>query len=179
MSTFNENWPRCGEDGGNVVLGLWLAVSPWALSHAHATTPALNAHIVGVIIAVAATAALLAFKKWEEWVNAAFAVWLALLRGTTCLLESWFSASLSGPRWATRTLRRSRLRDARESMASSRTMHPTFQLTGMSSHMLPAMRGGLPGWLRVGRERELRKKVSWQDRNRTSKGVLDRHELKN
>jgi hypothetical protein len=64
------------KDGGNLVLGLWLAVAAWALSYAHATTPALNAHSVGVIIAVAATAALLAFKQWEEWVNAAFAVWL-------------------------------------------------------------------------------------------------------
>jgi hypothetical protein len=71
MSMFNDNWAAQWKDGGNLVLGLWLAVSPWALSYAHEATPAWNAHIVGIVIAVAAFAALVAFEKWEEWVNAA------------------------------------------------------------------------------------------------------------
>jgi hypothetical protein len=61
---------------GNLVLGVWLAVSPWALSYASQSTPAWNAHAVGVVIAVAALASLVAFQVWEEWVNAALAVWL-------------------------------------------------------------------------------------------------------
>jgi hypothetical protein len=63
-------------DAANLVLGLWLAISPWALSHMTEARPSWNALIVGVIIAVAAAAALVAFHKWEEWVNVVLAVWL-------------------------------------------------------------------------------------------------------
>jgi hypothetical protein len=63
-------------DAANLILGLWLAISPWALSYTMEAIPTWNALIVGVIIAVAAAAALFAFHKWEEWVNVALAVWL-------------------------------------------------------------------------------------------------------
>jgi SPW repeat len=76
MATLNQKLSSQWKDTANLVLGLWLAVSPWALSYAGATTPAWNAHIAGVIIAVSAIAALAAFQKWEEWVNAAPSVWL-------------------------------------------------------------------------------------------------------
>jgi SPW repeat len=66
------------QDTANLVLGIWLAVSPWILLYAGQTAPAWNAHIVGVVIAVMAGAALLAFQRWEEWVNAALAAWLIL-----------------------------------------------------------------------------------------------------
>jgi hypothetical protein len=64
------------QDAANLVLGLWLLVSPWVLGYMAESWPAWNAHVVGVIIAVAAVAALIAFQKWEEWVNAALAAWL-------------------------------------------------------------------------------------------------------
>ena len=54
MSIVNDNLGAQWKDGGNLVLGLWLAVSPWALSYAFEATPAWNAHIVGVVIAVTA-----------------------------------------------------------------------------------------------------------------------------
>jgi hypothetical protein len=76
MDTFNQKLSSQWKDTSNLVLGLWLAVSPWALSYAEATTPAWNAHIVGVIIALASVAALAAFQKWEQWVNAALGAWL-------------------------------------------------------------------------------------------------------
>ena len=76
MSTFNDNLATQWKNATSLVLGLWLAVSPWALSYAHETLPAWNAHIVGIIIAVAALAALLAFQKWEEWVIGLLGVWL-------------------------------------------------------------------------------------------------------
>jgi|SRR5882724_8171243 len=63
-------------DAANLILGLWLAISPLALSYMTESTPALNANIVGVIIAVAAAAALISFHKWEEWVNVALGAWL-------------------------------------------------------------------------------------------------------
>lgn len=64
------------KDAVNLVLGLWLIVSPWALGFVADRTPAWNAWVVGVIIAVAALAALVAFHKWEEWVEAALGLWL-------------------------------------------------------------------------------------------------------
>ena len=76
MATFNEKLTMQWKDVGNLVLGLWLGISPWALSYAGEVKPAWNAHIVGVIIALASLVALIAFQKWEEWVNAALAAWL-------------------------------------------------------------------------------------------------------
>jgi len=76
MTTFNEKLTAQWKDAGNLLLGIWLAISPWVLSYASEVTAAWNAHVIGVIIAVAALAALVAFQKWEEWVNAALAAWL-------------------------------------------------------------------------------------------------------
>lgn len=78
MLTLNDRLTAHWRDVANLVLGLWLVSSPWVLSYATETVPTWNAVIVGVIIAVAATAALVAFHTWEEWVNVALAVWLIL-----------------------------------------------------------------------------------------------------
>lgn len=76
MTTFNDRLATHWRDAANLILGLWLAISPWALSYMTEPRPAWNALIVGVIIAVAAAAALIAFHRWEEWVNVALAAWL-------------------------------------------------------------------------------------------------------
>ena len=76
MNTMTDRLTMHWKDVCNLILGVWLIVSPWALSYAMADTPAWNAHIVGVVVAVAAIATLVAFHKWEEWVNAALGVWL-------------------------------------------------------------------------------------------------------
>jgi hypothetical protein len=64
------------KDLGNLLLGLWLVVSPWALSFAGDTNAATNAWITGGLIAVLAATALIAFQKWAEWINALLAAWL-------------------------------------------------------------------------------------------------------
>ena len=76
MQTLTEKLPTQWQDATNIVLGVWLALSPWFLGYAGQATPAWNAHVIGVIIAVAALAALFAFQQWEEWVNAALGTWL-------------------------------------------------------------------------------------------------------
>lgn len=63
-------------DAVNLVLGLWLIASPWALSFATEPAPMWNASAIGAIIAVAAVAALFAFHRWEEWAEAALGLWL-------------------------------------------------------------------------------------------------------
>ncbi len=64
------------KDAVNLVLGLWLVISPWALNFMLVEAPTWNAFVVGVVIAVAAAAALIAFNQWEEWVEAALGAWL-------------------------------------------------------------------------------------------------------
>jgi hypothetical protein len=76
MTTLNDRLATHWRDVANLVLGLWLAVSPWALSYTTETTPTWNALIVGIVIAVAALATLIAFHKWEEWINVVLAAWL-------------------------------------------------------------------------------------------------------
>ena len=78
MPTFTDRLTTHWRDVANLVLGLWLAISPWALSYMMDAIPAWNALIVGVIIAVAAAATLIAFHKWEEWVNVVLAAWLII-----------------------------------------------------------------------------------------------------
>ena len=78
MPTLNDRLTAHWRDVANLILGLWLVTSPWVLSYTMEAVPTWNAVIVGVVIAVAATAALVAFHTWEEWVNVALAVWLIL-----------------------------------------------------------------------------------------------------
>jgi len=73
---FTDKMTHQWRDAANLILGVWLAVSPMALGYMTDTTPALNANVVGIVIAVAAAAALISFHMWEEWVNMALAVWL-------------------------------------------------------------------------------------------------------
>jgi len=76
MASWDNKLAAQWKDAANLVLGLWLLISPWVLGYAGQSLPAWNAHVVGAIIAVAAVAALNAFQQWEEWVNVAFGAWL-------------------------------------------------------------------------------------------------------
>jgi hypothetical protein len=78
----DENLPAQWQDALNLMLGIWLAVSPWALSYSDHQVPAWNAHATGVAIAAASAAALIAYQIWEEWVNAILAAWL--------IISPWF-----------------------------------------------------------------------------------------
>lgn len=75
------------QDWGNLVLGLWVFISPWVLQQIVATgaeagsattssAAAWNLYIVGIAVAALAGAALFAFQAWEEWTNVALGAWL-------------------------------------------------------------------------------------------------------
>ncbi len=76
------------QDWGNVVLGLWVFISPWVLQQATATGAEAagaatsgaiwNLYIVGIAVAALAVAALVAFQAWEEWTNVALGAWLLI-----------------------------------------------------------------------------------------------------
>ena len=76
MAPFNEVTTRQWRDAANLILGIWLALSPTVLAYMTETIPTLNATVVGIVIAVSATAAFISFHKWEEWVNVVLGAWL-------------------------------------------------------------------------------------------------------
>ena len=66
------------QDPVNLVLGIWMVVSPWVLQHEGDSLPTFNAVGLGILIAAAALVALFKVMAWEEWVNVAFGVWLLI-----------------------------------------------------------------------------------------------------
>jgi hypothetical protein len=69
------------QDWLNLLLAVWLFVSPWVLGFARtegggASVAAWNACIVAVVIAVLSIAALARAEPWEEWVNIVAGIWL-------------------------------------------------------------------------------------------------------
>ena len=76
MDKMSESVKRHWQDGGNLLLGVWLVASPWILGFTEIQYAPGNAYVLGVIIAVAAASALVAFQEWEEWVNITLGVWL-------------------------------------------------------------------------------------------------------
>jgi hypothetical protein len=79
MSMANTTYPppRHWEDWVNLVLGLWLFVSPWVLRYRE-TTAAPNAFVVGFLLMATAVIALAAFLVWEEWFSVVLGVWLVV-----------------------------------------------------------------------------------------------------
>lgn len=61
-------------DVANVILGLFLLVSPWIVGYSG--QPAQNAVISGLVIAGLSIAALAAFAQWEEWLNLLLGLWV-------------------------------------------------------------------------------------------------------
>ncbi|MEI2808381.1 MULTISPECIES: SPW repeat protein [Paracoccaceae] len=69
-----DNW----QDSVNLILGLWLIVSPWVLGFAGLETAMWNAVVFGLVIAAMALAALTTFRDWEEWIDMAIGAWLTI-----------------------------------------------------------------------------------------------------
>ena len=60
----------------NLLLGLWLFVSPFFGFGAATSLAAFNAYAFGIVIMVLSGIALFTSQAWEEWVNMAIAIWL-------------------------------------------------------------------------------------------------------
>jgi hypothetical protein len=58
----------------NLILGVWLFVTPWIFDFAGGAA-GWNAWIIGALIALIAIAALMAFTEWEEWANLVLGLW--------------------------------------------------------------------------------------------------------
>ena len=77
IATFSP--PKQWEDWANLVLGIWLCVSPWVLqSTGDEMIMTQNAFLVGFLLIVTETVALASFRVWEEWASVALGAWLVV-----------------------------------------------------------------------------------------------------
>jgi hypothetical protein len=59
--------PKAWEEAINILLGLCLIASPWALGYAGQATPATNAMIVGLLVTALAIWAMLTDTAVQKW----------------------------------------------------------------------------------------------------------------
>lgn len=76
MDSLYESAKKHWQDSLNLILGLWVIVSPWVLGFTDIQYAPANAVVIGIIIAAMAVWALVAFQEWEEWVNVFLGLWL-------------------------------------------------------------------------------------------------------
>ena len=85
--------PARWQQVANFLLGISLAVSPWALAYADQTAAAWNATLTGVALGLVAVSAAMTYQEWQEWITAALAGWLVvspyLLGFSTMQAASW------------------------------------------------------------------------------------------
>jgi hypothetical protein len=62
----------------NIVIGLGLFVSPWALGFAAESPTNWNAWMSGILIALLAVTAFAIFAEWQEWLALAAGIWVVL-----------------------------------------------------------------------------------------------------
>jgi hypothetical protein len=64
------------QDAVNAVLGVWLAVSPWAVGYQGETEAMSNAVIIGAALVAAALGAIVVPRAWEEWTEGLLGLWM-------------------------------------------------------------------------------------------------------
>ena len=62
----------------NLILAIWLFLSPWIVGFAGLMPAAWTAWLSAIAIAVFAIAALSAFAEWEEWINLILGIWVLI-----------------------------------------------------------------------------------------------------
>jgi len=69
---------RRWQDWINLILGVWLFITPFLGMDALNSMAAWNGYIFGVIVAALSIWALAQPRAWEEWINLVVGVWLIL-----------------------------------------------------------------------------------------------------
>jgi hypothetical protein len=78
MEVAMDKWKNAAAcDVANLILGVFLVLSPWLL-HFAPGAESWNAWAGGGVIAVLSIAALLAFAEWEEWLNLVVGLWIVV-----------------------------------------------------------------------------------------------------
>lgn len=59
----------------NLVLGLFLVVSPWLFAYTRRAA-STDIWVSGALIVLVSIAAIIVFSQWDEWINLALGIWL-------------------------------------------------------------------------------------------------------
>lgn len=95
MSMKVKHW----QDAVNLVVGLWMIASPWALAFQAEARPMWNSIILGILIGAVAFYALFEVFAWQEWANVLFGAWLVLspwILGFSGLFAAMLNAVIVG-----------------------------------------------------------------------------------
>ena len=68
-----EHW----QDWFSVLLGLWVAVTPWVFGATHGAV-VWSFLVVGLVVIALAASEISAFQPWKEWAIAALGTWVLL-----------------------------------------------------------------------------------------------------
>jgi hypothetical protein len=81
------------QDPVNLVLGLWLIVSPWIRGFQAERASLWSAVILGILVAATAVTSLFRVRAWEEWANVVLGVCVIIcpwvLRFTQYATPTW------------------------------------------------------------------------------------------
>jgi hypothetical protein len=69
---------RHWQDPINLILGLWVLISPWVLAYTASSNATGNAVVVGILVAVAGLLATTQWQMWEEWAELVLGIWLII-----------------------------------------------------------------------------------------------------
>ena len=72
---------KSARDWINLICGVLLFISPWALAFSGNMTAATTTWVGGAVIAIMGLAALIQFAEWEDWV--------ALVAGLLMIIAPW------------------------------------------------------------------------------------------
>jgi SPW repeat len=70
--------PASWQDWANLVLGVWLFVSPWSAHFSQSSWAAWNAYVAGAGVMLAASLAIHAIRPRHEWGNLLIGLWLVI-----------------------------------------------------------------------------------------------------
>jgi hypothetical protein len=67
---------RHWQDPVNLILGLWVLISPWVLGFTASSNATGDAVVVGILVALAGLLATTRWQMWEEWAELVLGIWL-------------------------------------------------------------------------------------------------------
>ena len=83
----------------NVLLGVWLAVSPWILGFQDQMAPTANGVVIGLALIAAALGAIFMPRAWEEWSEGLLGLWMVVspwVLGFSGQMDAMRNAVVSG-----------------------------------------------------------------------------------
>lgn len=87
------------EDWVNLLIGIWLFVSPWVMGYSTVQAPALNAYVMGAALILLTAIALYIPRRWEEWVNSIIGLWMVVspwILGFSAMTAVTWNAAIIG-----------------------------------------------------------------------------------